>query len=533
MKRYLSVALIAAILSVTGCVSKSVDGASQGSAPADSVVNSMPAIAEVDTELAIETDVPAEPEIMKEPPLLRIEAVDEMVASAMAMCKGGYSWEYDAGDGQTCNVIADSAGPEACAEKGSISAKIDPTKVVKSPKVLLSYGGEITSVTCYKDGAASEVEFTAEGEITLPEDIGYAVFDVQVKFPQGNCGYYFITEIREDVPSGSGDSAGSVPPSEGASVPGYNPDVQTSGAYAPSAEPVELVFGGEYGLWDCPAKIYRTDGYIDGKLYPSTVVIKSAEELSEYFAGAGQTYQLGSMDILKYDEEFFQDNALVLSVIEEGSGSVSHKVLGMSKDHEIWVERNVPEIGTCDMAEYHIVVEIPAALENEEFRIHTLNNNAWEQSMAGVAEPVLSTDNADIVLLYRYTNYAWEKQDSIAVYYSNGYVYSIDLSDSNVGELDFEMVNKLYELCAVREPVGYADPEEIAVCSDIADEVNASAEMVEINVGCDMGQYTLYVVNGTEVIEICSKGDNERCLKDTFAILIEDIHSNLVVTPAE
>ena len=105
MKRYLSVALVVAMLTATGCVSKSVDGSSVGVAPADSVINSVPAIAEVDTELAIETGVATEPEIMKEPPLLRIEAVDEMVASAMAMCRSGYSWEYDTGNGEMCAVI--------------------------------------------------------------------------------------------------------------------------------------------------------------------------------------------------------------------------------------------------------------------------------------------------------------------------------------------------------------------------------------------------------------------------------------------
>ena len=74
---------------------------------------------------------------------------------------------------------------------------------------------------------------------------------------------------------------------------------------------------------------------------------------------------------MDYDEEFFKSRDLILAVQEEGSGSVRHQIQGLrALDDGLWEltgRRVVPEVGTCDMAQWHIVVETQKNLirENE------------------------------------------------------------------------------------------------------------------------------------------------------------------------
>jgi hypothetical protein len=72
--------------------------------------------------------------------------------------------------------------------------------------------------------------------------------------------------------------------------------------------------------------------------------------------------------IERYDGNFFENNILVFAVITEGSGSVSHNVtgvgIGQRKDryiNTIYIDRLMPEMGTCDMAYWHIIIEISRA----------------------------------------------------------------------------------------------------------------------------------------------------------------------------
>ena len=62
-----------------------------------------------------------------------------------------------------------------------------------------------------------------------------------------------------------------------------------------------------------------------------------------------------------YDEAFFRDNVLAVIYLEEGSGSVSHSVTGVRRvgdSIEIHVRREIPEVGTCDMAYWAIAAAI-------------------------------------------------------------------------------------------------------------------------------------------------------------------------------
>ena len=62
-----------------------------------------------------------------------------------------------------------------------------------------------------------------------------------------------------------------------------------------------------------------------------------------------------------YDEAFFRENVLAVIYLEEGSGSVSHSVTGVRRvgdSIEIHVRREIPEVGTCDMAYWTIAAAI-------------------------------------------------------------------------------------------------------------------------------------------------------------------------------
>ena len=64
----------------------------------------------------------------------------------------------------------------------------------------------------------------------------------------------------------------------------------------------------------------------------------------------------------QYDETFFEKNYLIFVLLEEGSGSIRHEVRSVqqTKDKKISIsiDRKVPEVGTSDMAEWHIILEL-------------------------------------------------------------------------------------------------------------------------------------------------------------------------------
>lgn len=63
----------------------------------------------------------------------------------------------------------------------------------------------------------------------------------------------------------------------------------------------------------------------------------------------------------EYDEAFFRDNVLAVIYLEEGSGSISHEVTMVRRvgdSIEIHVRREIPEVGTCDMAYWAIAAAI-------------------------------------------------------------------------------------------------------------------------------------------------------------------------------
>ncbi len=95
-----------------------------------------------------------------------------------------------------------------------------------------------------------------------------------------------------------------------------------------------------------------------GIMFPQIRVIKSVEDFNNYVSGFNNEFA-NKQD--KYDEKYFEEKALIVVLLEEGSGSITHTVndLVMSENGELYVyiDVNVPECGDCAMAYWHIFIE--------------------------------------------------------------------------------------------------------------------------------------------------------------------------------
>lgn len=124
----------------------------------------------------------------------------------------------------------------------------------------------------------------------------------------------------------------------------------------------------------------RTNVYYEGIQYPVVKIIRSVDELNIYYKENKDTYDLehreeiysdstaGFLDVCdKYDEAYFDDQILVMVVLEEGSGDIRHNVehVKMGSDGKLYISirKIVPEFGTDDMAEWHVLIEPEAAID--------------------------------------------------------------------------------------------------------------------------------------------------------------------------
>ncbi len=120
------------------------------------------------------------------------------------------------------------------------------------------------------------------------------------------------------------------------------------------------------------ARYIRTNGYRDGVSYPVVTLIDSAAALRRYYEANRALYDfshketvysdttVGFVDAIEgYDAAWFETHQLLLVLLEEGSGSVRHAVTKVMAGGEpvIEIDRLIPEVGTADMAEWHILIE--------------------------------------------------------------------------------------------------------------------------------------------------------------------------------
>jgi len=124
----------------------------------------------------------------------------------------------------------------------------------------------------------------------------------------------------------------------------------------------------------------RTNGYVDGASYPIITVIPSKNELMQYYENSKDRYDLSPREIAysdsasgfidaieKYSDSFFASRYLVIVLLEEGSGSIRHRVDRVDGNGDVVICRLLPEIGTSDMAEWHIIIELDSSFKPGQF----------------------------------------------------------------------------------------------------------------------------------------------------------------------
>ncbi len=130
--------------------------------------------------------------------------------------------------------------------------------------------------------------------------------------------------------------------------------------------------GVQYDTYGKNTQYVRTNGRKEGTRYPKAVLIRSVDELDDYYAANKNFYSLdrgtsdGNVSFLdacrRYDDAYFEKQLLVLVLLEEGSGSIRHQVTNVYKDPDgflnIRITREIPETGTADMARWHLFVEV-------------------------------------------------------------------------------------------------------------------------------------------------------------------------------
>ncbi len=138
----------------------------------------------------------------------------------------------------------------------------------------------------------------------------------------------------------------------------YKPDDDVVG-FEPNFEDVDD--GTEFTV-----QYIRTDGYHEDTIYPVIKIIRSTDELNEYYQMNKEKYNLDSTSgflnaCKKYDDNYFNNQILIIVLLEEGSGSNRHEVKSLNYLDDgnltISIERTIPEIGTCDMAQWHLLIE--------------------------------------------------------------------------------------------------------------------------------------------------------------------------------
>jgi len=158
----------------------------------------------------------------------------------------------------------------------------------------------------------------------------------------------------------------------------------------------------------------RTNGYMEGAEFPNVVIIRSLDELNSYYEANKGTFDLERKDKVysdttigfldacdKYDTAYFEKGYLVFVLLEEGSGSVRHEVTGstISSDDElgIYIKTISPEVGTCDMAEWHIILEMSNAVEvKNEGSVQVYLDNRLAYDKGAVVSQVIGTQSPHV-----------------------------------------------------------------------------------------------------------------------------------------
>lgn len=137
-----------------------------------------------------------------------------------------------------------------------------------------------------------------------------------------------------------------------------------------------------------------------------------------------------------------------------------------------------------------------------------------------------STSPDTIVLVRRYSNWAWGYQDNGSFITLDGRVYTFDFGD-NDGSYDKDppedFVGALEKIRDNSEPEASVDGDIIAQCLAYTGELDPEKEYEKEYTACDAGQCSVYCVVEHEMIELSTYGDCTGERRDPAAAAILDL----------
>jgi len=144
------------------------------------------------------------------------------------------------------------------------------------------------------------------------------------------------------------------------------------------------------------AQIIRTDFFDwnvpSGNRVQEPIVVTSRNEYEQYlriFESVDFNNRASDLLFDMYSDDFFMDSYLVIISVVESSGSNRHEIESVSVDGEIVVRRHIPEVGTGDMAQHLIMVELNNAFLPAEFSV-TFSNVRAGAAYLSESDPVNS-----------------------------------------------------------------------------------------------------------------------------------------------
>ena len=149
----------------------------------------------------------------------------------------------------------------------------------------------------------------------------------------------------------AGDSVGGADPGEAAS--GDTAAKSSESGFDDFSAHFSLIPSGSAAGIDA---LYLRAQWSEGLDAPAAQLVSNADALAALAGSLG----IEEDALANYGDAFFEEHRLIAVTLTESSGSVSHTVCGLEPTEDGWqvdILRSVPDIGTCDMAAWLILVE--------------------------------------------------------------------------------------------------------------------------------------------------------------------------------
>ncbi len=267
----------------------------------------------------------ADSAVLTEPPALSISVGSETVLAAQS----SYSWIYPNGDGTETGVDACGMHPLEMLDlltplplKGTdaltLSFALTDDQSLKSLTVCGWRTDDLSKMPTYDSQPDLKPLLTRHGAVvtaTLPACVN-AVYEVHATFDgtaHGDCHYAFcVTEKPASLDY--------------------------------SAESVRI-------------------GWSDEAAQMDVCVISDPDTLAEWLSmHAGQSFKPLTEIYVSYDTSFFMDHTLLIVPVEASSGSMRFSVEEVQREGSnvtVVIRREMPEVGTCDMAAWLLLISVP------------------------------------------------------------------------------------------------------------------------------------------------------------------------------